>query len=151
MFETHDPESNNAQASRSQDQSQLRPKHSASIHSHPRMMCGLQRRLSQIKGELVSDHARGILAVQEVIATLHDLGKEPFPGFAENMIAEFATIREELGALDPNQPNNAQQFVAVGKRLDFLSRTLSFVVGYWLPTAEINTSAACPSDSDTDP
>lgn len=149
MFEKRDQESNTGQASRSKDQIPPSPEHSASIHRHPKMMCGLQRRLSQIKGQLVSDHAKGIRAAEEVIATLHDLGQEPFPGFAENMTAEFASIREELGSLDSNQPNNAQRFVAVAKRIEFLSRTLSFVVGYWLATAESNTSVAFPSASDT--
>lgn len=138
---TFDPreQESNSHASGSKDQIPPSPEHSASIHRHPKIMCGLQQRLSRIKGQLVSDHTKGILAVEEVVATLHDLGQEPFPGFTENMAAEFARIREELGELDPNQPSNAQRFVAIAKRIDFLSRTLSFVVGYWLPTAETNT------------
>ncbi len=137
-FDPRDQESK-SHASRSKDQIPPSPERSASIHRHPKIMCGLQHRLSRIKGQLVSDHTKGILAVEEVVATLHDLGQEPFPGFTENMAAEFSRIREELGELDPNQPSNAQRFVAIAKRIDFLSRTLSFVVGYWLPTAETNT------------
>ncbi len=136
MIEIDDPESNTDQESHPEDQIPLSSEKTASIHRHPKMMCGLQGRLSRIKEQLVSDHTKGLLAIEEVIASLHDLGYEPFPGFTENMKAEFARSREELGTLDPNQPRNAQRFVAIAKRIDFLSRTLSFVVGYSLPTAE---------------
>jgi hypothetical protein len=115
------------------------PEHSASIHHHPKMMCGLQERLSRIKGQLVSDSAKGILAMEEVIASLHNSGHEPFPGFTENMTAEFAGIREELEELDPNQLSNAQRFVAIAKRINFLSRTFLFVAGYSLSLPEIRS------------
>ncbi len=114
-------------------------------------MRGLQERLSRIKGQLVSDHAKGILAVEEIIASLHNSGQEPFPGFTENMTAEFASLRAELGEFDPNQLSNAQRLVAIAKRVDFLSRTLSCVVGYSLLMAETNTSVAPPSASDANP
>ena len=149
-FDSRDQDSN-SRTSSSKGQIPPSPENSATIHRHPKMMCALQQRLSRIKGQLVSDHARGILAVEEVIATLHDLGQEPFPGFAENMTAEFGRIREELRALDSNQPGNAQRFVEIAKRIDFLSRTLSFVVGYWLPTAETSKSVGFPNDSNTKP
>ena len=135
MFEIHDPEPNNAQASRSRGQSQSRPDHSASIHSHPRMMLGMRRRLTELKERLVNDKDIGIPAIESAIALLREIDEEPFPGFTEDMIAEFECVRRELGALDPNQPSQVRQFVAIGKRLDFLSRTLSFVVGCWVPTA----------------
>ena len=55
MCEIHDPESNNAQPSRSQGQTQSRPDHSASIHSHPRIMRGRQKRLAELRERLVND------------------------------------------------------------------------------------------------
>ncbi len=67
------------------------------------------------------------------------------------MTAEFASLREELGELDPNQLSNAQRLVAIAKRVDVLSRTLSCVVGYSLLMAETNTSVAPPSDRDANP
>ncbi len=151
MFETHDPESNNAQASRSQDQSQSRLDHSASIHSHPRMMLGMRKRLAELSERLVTDKDIGIPAIESAMSLIREMDDEPFPGFTEDMIAEFECVRRELGALDPNRPSQARQFVAIGKRLDFLSRTLSFVVECWVSTAESNTSVAFPSDSDTKP
>ncbi len=141
MFEIHDPESHNAQASRSQGQSQSRPDHSASIHRHPRMMRGMQKRLAELREHLVNDKDIGISAIESTIALFREMDEEPFPGFTENMIAEFERVQRELGALDPNQPSQVRQFVAIGKRLDFLSRTWSFVVGCWVPTAESNTPA----------
>ncbi len=151
MFEINDPESNNAQASRSQGQSQSRPDHSASIHSHPRMMRGMQKRLAEVRERLVNDKDMGIPAIESAIALLRVIDEEPFPGFTEDMIAEFECVRRELGALDPNQPSQAKKFVAIGKRLDFLSRTLSFVVGCWAPRTGLNASAATSSGEDTKP
>ena len=141
MFEIHDPEPNNAQASRSQGQSQSRPDHSASIHSHPRMMLGMRKRLAELKERLVNDKDMGIPAIESAIALLREIDEEPFPGFTEDMIAEFECVRRELGALDPNQPSQVKQFVAIGNRLDFLSRTLSFVIGCWVFTTESNPPA----------
>ena len=97
MSEKREQESNTGQASRSKDQIPPSPERSASIHRHPNILRGLQERLSRIKGQLVSDHARGILAVEEIIASLHNSGQEPFPGFTENMTAEFASLREDMG------------------------------------------------------
>ncbi len=148
MSEKRSQESNTDQDSHSEGQISPSPENSASIHRHPKMMCGLQERLSRIKGQLVNDHAKGLLAVEEVIASLHSSGHEPFPGFTENMTMEFASIREELGELDPDQPSNAQCFVVIAKRINFLSRMLSFVVGFSLPTAETSTSVASPSARD---
>ena len=150
MFEIHDPESNNAQASRSQGQSQSRPDHSASIHSHPRMMRGMQKRLAELRERLVNDKDIGIPAIESAMSLLREINGERFPGFTEDIIAEFECVRRELGALDPNQPSQVRQFVAIGKRLDFLSRTLSFVVGCWVPTADPNTSAATSNDEDAE-
>ncbi len=141
MCEIHDPESNNAQPSRFQGQTQSRPDHSASIHSHPRIMRGRQKRLAELRERLVNDKDIGIPAIESAMSLLREIDEEPFPGFTEGVIAEFECVRRELGALDPNQPSHARQFVAIGKRLDFLSRTLSFVVGCWVPTAESNTPA----------
>ena len=148
MFEIHDPESNNTQASRSQGQSQLRLEHSASIHSHPRMMRGMQRRLAEVRECLVNDKDLGIPAIASAIALLREIDEEPFVGFTENMIAEFECVRRELGAPDPDQPSQARQFVAIGQRLDFLSRILSFVVGRWVPKTDPNSSAAAANDED---
>lgn len=154
-FDARNQESNsrgpNSQGLRSRDQIPPSPERSASIHRHPKMMRGPHERWSRIKGQLVSDRAKGILAVEEIIASLHNSGQEPFPGFTENMTAEFASLREELGELDPNRLSNARRLVEIAKRVDFLSRTLSFVVGYSLLMAETNTSVASPSHSDTNP
>lgn len=150
MFEIHDPESNNAQASRSQGQSQSRPDHSASIHSHPRMMRGMQKRLAELRERLVNDKDIGIPAIESAMSLLREIDEERVPGFTEDIIAEFECVRRELGALDPNQPSQVRQFAAIGKRLDFLSRRLSFVVGCWVPTADPNTSAATSNDEDAE-
>ena len=108
MFEIHDPESNNAQASRSQGQTQSRPDHSASIHSHPRMMRGLQKRLSELREHLVNDKDIGIPAIESAIALLREIDEEPFPGFTEDMIAEFECVRRELRARSKStQPSEA--------------------------------------------
>ncbi len=141
MFEIHDSDSNNAQASGSQGQSQSRPDHSASIHSHPRMMHGMQKRLAELRERLVNDKDIGIPAIESAMSLLREIDEGPFPGFTEDVIAEFECVRRELGTLDPNQPSQARQFVAIGKRLDFLSRTLSFVIGCWIPTMESNPPA----------
>lgn len=146
MCEIHDPESNNAQPSRSQGQTQSRPDHSASIHSHPRIMRGRQKRLAELRERLVNDKDTGIPAIESAMSLLREIDEGPFPGFTEDVIAEFECVRRELGALDPNQPSQVRQFVAIGKRLDFLSRTLSFVVGCWVPTAESNTPATTSRD-----
>ncbi len=145
MVETRDREPNSDQASCSQGQGQPSPDHSANVHNHPRMMRGMRARLSQIKAQLLSDHTRGILAVEEGIASLHALGQEPFPGFTENMIAELASTREELGGLDPHQPSHAKRFVAVAKRIDLLSRTVSFVAERLVPTTESGAPATSSS------
>ena len=141
MCEIHDPESNNAQPSRSQGQTQSRPDHSASIHSHPRIMRGRQKRLAELRERLVNDKDIGIPTIESAMSLLREIDEEPFPGFTEDMTAEFECVRRELGALDPNQPSQARQFVAIGKRLDFLSRTLSFVVGCWVSTTKSNPPA----------
>lgn len=148
MCAIHDPESNNAQPSRSQGQTQSRPDHSASIHSHPRIMRGRQKRLAEIRERLVNNKDIGIPAIESAMSLLREIDEEPFPGFTEDVIAEFECVRRELGALDPNQPSQARQFVAIGKRLSFLSRTLSFVVGCWLPTTDSNSTAAAANDED---
>lgn len=136
MFEIHDLESSNHKASRSQDQSQSRPDHSARVHSHPRMMCGLQKQLADLRERLVNDKDMGIAAIESAIALLREIDEEPFPGFTEDLIAEFESVRRELGALDPYQPSQARSFVTIGKRLDFLSRILSFVFGCEVALAE---------------
>lgn len=149
-FDARDQEPN-SRGLCSKDRVPPSPERSASIHRHPKMMRGLQERLSRIKGQLVSDSAKGILAVEEVIASLHNSGQEPFPGFTENMTEEFASLREELGELDPNQLSNARRLVAIAKRVDFLSRTLSFVVGYSLLMAATDTSGASPGNPNPNP
>lgn len=151
MSKKRDRESNADRESRSKDQLPPSPENSASIHRHPKMMCGLQEQLTRVKGKLVSDHANGVLAVEEVIASLHNSDHEPFPGFTENMITEFSGIGDELGELDPNQPGAAQRFGAMAKRINFLSQMLSFVVGYSLSVAENNTSVVPPNATDARP
>ena len=111
-------------------------------------MRGMQKRLAELRERLVNDKDIGIPAIESAMSLLREINGERFPGFTEDIIAEFECVRRELGALDPNQPSQVRQFVAIGKRLDFLSRTLSFVVGCWVPTADPNTSAATSNDED---
>ena len=111
----------------------------------------MRKRLAELRESLLTDDAIGLPAIQRAISSIRELDDEPFPGFTENMIAEFEYARRELGALDPNHPSQVRQFVAIGKRLDFLTRTLSFVVEYWVSTMESDTPAAFPSDSDANP
>ena len=147
-FDARDQESN-SHTSGSGDQNSPSPEHSASIHLHRNIMCGLQERLSRFERQVVSDHPKGILAVEKVLALLQGLDREPFPGFIDHMMAEFARIREELGALDPKQPSNVHQFVAIANRIEFLSRTFSFQIGCWAPKTDPGTSAANSNDRDT--
>ncbi len=151
MTEKSDQESATDRDPRSKGQEPPSPENSASIHRHPKMMCGLQEGMSRIKQQLVCDHTKGILAVEEVLVLLQDRGLDPFPGFAQNMTEEFAGIREELGELDPNRPSNAQRFVTVAKRIDFLLRTLSVVVGCSLDKVKTIPSAAPRRARDTKP
>lgn len=144
MSETRDQEFNSDQASRFGSQSHQDREHSTSIHSHPRMMRGMQKRLAELRERLVNDEKIGIPAIESAMSLLRKIDEEPFPGFTEDMIAEFECVRRELRALDPNQPDQLRQFVVVGKRINFLSRTLSFVVECWVPTAKSNTSATTP-------
>jgi hypothetical protein len=99
-------------------------------------MCGLQKRLAELGERLVNDKDMGITSMERVIALLGEIDEEPFPGFIEDMIAEFECVQRELGALDPIKPSQARNFMTIGKRPEFLSRTLSFVVGCWVPLAQ---------------
>lgn len=141
MSETRDQEPNSDQASRFGSQSHQDHDHSASIHNHPRMMLGMRKRLAELRERLVNDKDIGIPAIESAMSLLREMDEEPFPGFTEDMTAEFECVRRELGALDPNQPSQLRQFVAIGNRLDFLSRTLSFVIGCWVSTTESNPPA----------
>ncbi len=81
------------------------------------MICGLRKREAVLRERLVNDKDKGIAAIENVIAFLREISKEPFPGFTEELIAEFECVQRGLRALDPTQPNQAGQFVAIGKRI----------------------------------
>ena len=151
MFEIHDPETNNAKASRFGNQIHQNREHSASIHSHPRMMLGTLKRLAELRERLVNDRDNGIPALLGVMSLIREMDDEPFPGFTEDMTAELEFIQRELGALDPNQPSQARHFAAIGKRLDSLSRTLLFVVERWVSTTDFSKPDGFSSDSDAIP
>lgn len=136
MSEIYDPEANDSQASRFKTQSQQDHVHSASIHRHPRMICGLRKREAVLRERLVNDKDKGIAAIEKVIAFLQEISEGPFPGFTEELIAEFECVRRELGTLDPTQSNQGKQLVAIGKRIEYLSQKFSFFAGadYLRPT-----------------
>lgn len=112
---------------RCQGQARSGPGQTATVHRHPKMMRGLQLRLSRVRTRLVADDRNGLLALEEIVASLHAQGWEPFPGYTENMTAEFAAMRGDLARLDPAQPKNAQRFMDIARRIKFLSHVVSFV------------------------
>lgn len=101
---------------------------STRVYTHPRLLGSQQSQMNQLKAQLRGEKRIAMGAIFGAIELLKETEQEPFPNFQKNMITEFDSLHRELEALDPERLANLEQFLAIGRRLELLSGTLTLLI-----------------------